>query len=190
MYKVRFALDMWWKRKDLSSQLSWCLTSRSGRIWEMPPVLFSFIKVCKLFFSTARNHTWELWNVILFLHAWQLLINAMISLLFFFFIFFILRKNDLNELPGDSHCTCAAFQSKESQICDLELFKECLHNRNCTCDCNSQTIIIYNTMEGFYVRSLQQVSPRTWEKTFWNISTVLYNKNCLHFMGLWISFSI
>lgn len=87
------------------------------RIWEMPPVLFSFIKMCKHFVST--NHTWELWKVIWFCDAWQLSINAMISFSLFFFWG---KKIWMNY--------SVTFQNKttESWVGDPELFKAYLHN--------------------------------------------------------------
>lgn len=103
--------------------------------------------------------------------------------LFLFFLPPFLKENDLNELRRVS---CAAFQSKtpESQICDPELFRAYLHNCNCTCNFR-----VFHTTKGSDGWTLQQVSTITYKWPSEISPLFSYKKKCLHFIGLWISFS-
>lgn len=125
--KLKFPLGM--KRKNVchtseSSQLSQLPKEQiCQRIWGMTPVLFSFIKMCKHFFSTTSNHTWELWKVIWSLYAWQLSINPVIS----FCSFFFWTENDWNKLPRVTvRAQHFKAETTETQTCEPWAFQNTL----------------------------------------------------------------
>ena len=101
------------------------------RIWEEPPVLFSFIKMCKLFPLPLAMHWGTMTGYMI--PACTTALNKFNDFLHFFFFQI---ENNLNELPL---VMCAAFQSKttERKVCDPGLFKANLHNCNSYCDCIS-----------------------------------------------------
>lgn len=153
------------------------------RIWEGPPVLFSFIKMCKLF-PYHLQCTGEPWQVIWFLHAWQLSINSVISFIYFSFRKKIIEMNypmlcvqpfkakpqrEKSAILGFSKQTCTTATLTVTAFLDFIIRDS--HNKEIWC-----------------VNSALGCSPNV-PTTVWNISTVLYNKKCLQFTGLWISSS-
>lgn len=135
--------------------------------------------MCKLFFPTTCNHTWEFWKVIWFLHARQLP---------FFFSFWgemiwmnypVLRvqhfqsqraKSVILSFSKHAYITATVPVTVILNLLSQENFWDSQHKKEFMCEfCN-------------------RFQPEHTIDCLKYLHCTLYNKRCLRFMGLWISF--
>lgn len=138
-----------------------------------PRHYFPFIKMSHYVFLSLPIPHGNIETLYDFLHAWQLSINPMIC-------FFSLSLSLFLEIKW-FEWIISAFKSNRRFSTHVKRFRRLKFSGE-NLRFTPWKDFVSEFCSCFYSRQAEQVRD-------WNTSTVLYNKECPHFMGLWISVS-